>query len=108
MDISKRSVLKAIFLGLGATLVPYELLFQQEEGTFLSHIGQEFLSEWLKIEKILPEEFLIKNNRLSSIDMLKKHIINDFKEDNIFIFKGIYYSKTEAALFAHAHYLRES
>lgn len=61
---------------------------------------------WIQKETILPVTFLTQLGLTTDLSGLKSQIKADFSNDNLFIYKGLYLSKTEAALVAHVAYLR--
>jgi hypothetical protein len=105
MKIDRRTSLK--LLGGALLSAPSAASSLISESTFASEgCLDDLYCAWIKQESILPVTFLTQLGLTEDLSGLKSQIKADFSNDNLFIYKGLYLSKTEVALVAHVAYLR--
>ena len=105
MKIDRRASLK--LLG-GALLLPPSAASSLISQSALAHYGclDDIYCTWIQKESTLPLTFLTQLGLTTDLSGLKSQIKADFINNNLFIYKGLYLSKTEVALVAHVAYLR--
>jgi len=105
MNIDRRTSLK--LLGGALLSAPCAASSLISENSFIPEGSLDDLySTWMRKETILPITYLTRLGLNSDLSGLKTLIKADFSNDNLFIYKGMYLSKTEVALVAHVAYLR--
>lgn len=105
MKINRRTSLKL----LGGVLLsaPCAASSLISESSFIPEGGlNDLYATWMQKESILPITYLTQLGLNSDLSGLKSQIKADFSIDNLFIYNGLYLSKTEVALVAHVAYLR--
>lgn len=105
MKINRRTSLK--LLGGALLSAPSAASSLISESSFIPEgCFDDLYSTWMNKESILPVTYLARLGLTSDLSGLKPQIKADFSNDNLFIYKGLYLSKTEVALAAHVAYLR--